>query len=67
VAPAWQSLFARYPGRFVIGSDTWVNQRWVQYGEIMDWYRGWLALLPADIARRIAFANAAGLFVAVPP
>jgi len=67
VAPAWQSLFARYPERFVIGSDTWVNQRWVQYGEIMDWYRGWLALLPADIARRIAFANAAGLFVAVPP
>jgi predicted TIM-barrel fold metal-dependent hydrolase len=66
MAPAWQSLFTRYPERFVIGSDTWVNQRWVQYGEIMDWYRGWLALLPADIARRIAFANAAGLFATAP-
>ena len=66
VTPAWQSLFARYPERFVIGSDTWVNARWVQYGEIMDWYRGWLALLPADIARRIAFTNAAGLFAAAP-
>ena len=66
LTPAWQSLFARYPERFVIGSDTWVNARWAQYGEIMDWYRGWLALLPADIARRIAFANAAGLFAAAP-
>jgi hypothetical protein len=62
MAPAWQRLFARFPERFVIGSDTWVNSRWVQYGEIMAWYRGWLGQLPADIARRIAFTNAAGLF-----
>ena len=66
LAPAWQSLFARFPDRFVIGSDTWVNQRWAQYGEIMAWYRGWLAQLPGDTARRIAFANAAGLFAAPP-
>ena len=62
VTPAWQKLFATYPERFVIGSDTWVNQRWAQYGEIMAWYRGWLAQLPDGTARRIAFTNAAGLF-----
>jgi len=65
VTPAWQSLFARFPDRFVIGSDTWVNERWVQYGEIMAWYRGWLAQLPPATSRRIAFTNAAGLFGAV--
>ena len=62
VTPAWQKLFATYPERFAIGSDTWVNQRWAQYGEIMAWYRGWLAQLPDGTARRIAFTNAAGLF-----
>jgi hypothetical protein len=66
VTPAWQRLFARFPDRFVIGSDTWVNPRWAQYGEIMAWYRGWLAQLPRDTARRIAFTNAADRF-AVPP
>ena len=67
LTPAWRSLFATFPARFVIGSDTWVNSRWAQYGEIMAWYRGWLAQLPADTARRIAFANAAGLFGGRPP
>jgi hypothetical protein len=66
VTPAWRKLFATYPERFVIGSDTWVNQRWAQYGEIMAWYRGWLVQLPEATARRIAFANAAGLFADTP-
>ena len=62
IAPEWQRLFAAYPDRFVIGSDTWVNERWAQYGEIMAWYRGWLAQLPEATARAIAFDNAARLF-----
>jgi predicted TIM-barrel fold metal-dependent hydrolase len=66
VTPAWRRLFAAFPERFVIGSDTWVNQRWEQYGEIMAWYRGWLGQLPAGTARRIAFTNAAGLFKGAP-
>lgn len=66
LTPAWRTLFAAFPERFVIGSDTWVNARWEQYGEIMAWYRGWLAQLPADTARRIAFTNAAGLFAGAP-
>jgi predicted TIM-barrel fold metal-dependent hydrolase len=66
VTQAWQKLFAAYPDRFVIGSDTWVNERWAQYGEIMTWYRGWLAQLPEATARRIGFTNAAGLFGGAP-
>ncbi len=66
LTPAWRTLFAAFPERFVVGSDTWVNPRWEQYGEIMAWYRGWLAQLPADTARRIAFTNAAGLFASAP-
>lgn len=62
VTQAWLGLFTRFPDRFVVGSDTWINERWAQYGEIIGWNRGWLAQLPADTARRIAFANAAGLF-----
>jgi predicted TIM-barrel fold metal-dependent hydrolase len=62
VTPAWLGLFARFPDRFVVGSDTWINERWAQYGEIIAWNRGWLAQLPPDTARRIAFANADGLF-----
>ena len=38
----WRALFERYPDRFLLGSDTWVNQRWASYGEIMAGYRAWL-------------------------
>jgi hypothetical protein len=24
----WKALFTRYPTRFLVGSDTWVNERW---------------------------------------
>lgn len=58
----WKRLFGRYPDRFLIGSDTWNNARWEQYGEIMASYRGWLAQLPKGVAEQIAFSNAERLF-----
>ncbi len=58
----WRTLLLKYPQRFMIGSDTWVNQRWVQYDELMKGYRVWLGELPPDVARRIAWGNAAGIF-----
>ena len=64
--PEWRRLLLRHRDRFVIGSDTWINERWDRYGEIMAWYRGWLAELPADVARAIAWTNAEGLFVRLP-
>jgi Amidohydrolase len=58
----WRELFARHSDRFVLGSDTWINERWVGYDTIMRTYRGWLAQLPDDQARRIAHGNAERLF-----
>jgi len=65
--PEWAALFAEYPLRFMIGSDTWINARWSDYEALMAQYRHWLGALPAAGAQRIAWANAAGLFgVAMP-
>ncbi|MGE5166599.1 MAG: glutathione S-transferase family protein [Sphingobacteriales bacterium] len=53
----WRNLFARYSDRFMLGSDTWINERWFGYDTIFKEYRGWLAQ-----ARRIANGNALPLF-----
>jgi hypothetical protein len=62
LCPAWRALLLKYPTRFVIGSDTWVNQRWQHYESLMASYRAWLGGLPADVARRVAWGNGAALF-----
>ena len=62
LCPEWRALLLKYPGRFMIGSDTWVNQRWQYYDELMQGYRAWLGDLPADVARQVAWGNGAKLF-----
>jgi len=62
LCPEWRALLLKYPGRFMIGSDTWVNQRWLYYDELMKGYRAWLGDLPPDVARKIAWGNAAGIY-----
>jgi Amidohydrolase len=62
LTPEWRALFERYPDRFLLGSDTWVPERWASYGEIMAGYRGWLAQLPPQVAKQIAHGNARALF-----
>lgn len=58
----WKALLTAYPGRFAIGSDTWVTPRWSAYETLMRDAREWLGDLPPDVARRIGWANAAGWF-----
>jgi hypothetical protein len=58
----WRSLFASHSPRFLLGSDTWINERWFGFDTIMKEYRGWLAQLPSDQAERIAHSNAEKLF-----
>jgi hypothetical protein len=58
----WRTLLLKYPTRFMIGSDTWVNQRWQYYDELMKGYRVWLGDLPADVAGNIGWGNGAKLF-----
>jgi hypothetical protein len=62
LCPEWRDLLLKYPTRFMIGSDTWVNQRWQYYEELMKGYRSWLGDLPASAARQIGWENGAGLF-----
>ena len=62
LCPEWRTLLLKYPTRFMIGSDTWVNQRWQYYEELMLGYRTWLGDLPPDAARKIGWSNGADLF-----
>jgi hypothetical protein len=58
----WRDLFARHSDRFLIGSDTWINERWFSYDAIVQGYRSWLGQLPHDQALLIANGNAKRLF-----
>lgn len=62
LADGWKALFSRHPGRFLLGSDTWINPRWESYSAIMSGYRAWLGELPREVAERIAWVNASELF-----
>ncbi|HUP29144.1 MAG TPA: hypothetical protein VM122_03150 [Usitatibacter sp.] len=62
----WKALFTRHPTRFMVGSDTWVNERWASYASLMDGYRRWLGELPHAAAEAIAWRNAATLFALRP-
>jgi len=62
LCPEWRALLLKYPDRFMIGSDTWVNLRWLHYDDLMQAYRVWLGGLPPSVARRVAWNNAAALF-----
>ena len=58
----WRALFEALPDRFMIGSDTWVNERWSRYEALMREARQWLGALPPALAARIGWGNAAGLY-----
>jgi hypothetical protein len=59
---AWRTLLLEHTDRFLVGSDTWVNERWASYSDLIAGYRLWLAQLPAAAARQIAFGNAERMF-----
>ncbi len=60
--PKWEKLFLDYADRITVGSDTWVNAQWDNYEKIIAFDRNWLAQLPPDVAKKIAFDNASRLF-----
>jgi hypothetical protein len=67
LCPDWRALLLKYPDRFVIGSDTWVNARWESYDALMQGYRTWLGGLPPEVATSIGWGNAAELFNVATP
>ncbi len=58
----WKTLLNEHPGRFLVGSDTWINARWHDYEALMQTARRWLGDLDPAVARRIAWDNGAALF-----
>jgi hypothetical protein len=66
VDPAWREAFLEFPDRFMVGTDTYVAERWHYLFEHARWSREWLADLPPDVAERIAWKNGEALFGAMP-
>ena len=62
VTPEWREAFLEFPDRFMIGTDTYVPERWHYVADNATFSRGWLADLPGDVAERIAWKNGEALF-----
>lgn len=75
--PQWRQLVARYPDRFMIGSDpAWpveylhhwdqADQGWDRVADFLAFHRGWLADLPPELAVAIRLDNARRFLRATP-
>lgn len=77
ISSLWGALFAKYPDRFMVGTDTWfaggggrniggVNDRLDGFSEVVKGIRAWLRLLPPDLGEAIAHGNAERFFAQLP-
>lgn len=57
VVPEWRAAFLEFPDRFMVGTDTFVPERWHYVPEHATWSRAWLSDLPKDVAEKIAWKN----------
>jgi hypothetical protein len=62
VPQEWREAFLEFPDRFMVGTDTFVPERWHYVPEHAAFSRAWLADLPADVAEKIAWKNGEALF-----
>lgn len=62
IAPDWRQVIERFPGRFMVGTDTWVNDQWAEYESLVKLNRQWLSKFSREIAEKIAYKNAETLF-----
>jgi hypothetical protein len=46
----------------MVGTDTWVNEQWAQYTDLIAMNRKWLAQFPRTLAEGFAYKNAEKLF-----
>lgn len=58
----WREAFLEFPDRFMLGTDTYVPERWHHVAEHARWSRTWLSDLPPEIAERIAWKNGEAVF-----
>lgn len=62
IAADWRHVIERFPQRFMVGTDTWVNGQWDNYAGLITLNREWLSRFPRRIAELIAYKNAERLF-----
>jgi hypothetical protein len=62
ISDDWYELFVRFPDRFMVGVDTYSLSRWHDFDAVVASIRNWLAQLPDDVAKLLAYDNAAALF-----
>lgn len=62
ISDEWYELFIRFPDRFMVGVDTYSLSRWNDFDSAVAIIRNWLAQLPDDIAKQLAYKNAAVFF-----
>ena len=58
VPAEWKKIFTEFPDRFMVGTDTFAPERWYYISDHAEYTRDWLADLPIDIAKKIAYENA---------
>lgn len=59
---AWQRLFIDYQDRFTVAVDTFSVNRWNTFDSVVKDIHTWLADLPDEVARKLAYQNAYQLF-----
>ena len=62
ISDEWYELFIRFPNRFMVGVDTYSLSRWNNFDAAVATIRNWLAQLPDEVAKQLAYGNAATLF-----
>lgn len=62
IEPRWRALFLEFPDRFMVGTDTYIADRWPHVVDHARMARAWLATLPRDVAEKIAYRNGETLF-----
>ncbi|MBI4637253.1 MAG: amidohydrolase family protein [Candidatus Rokubacteria bacterium] len=62
--PAFKALIVKHADRFLMGIDVWAARLFepAMLDRLMRWTRRLLGELPPDVAERVAWKNAAGLF-----
>jgi len=55
---AWREAFDEFPGRFMVGTDTFTPERWHYIAPHASWSRGWIETLPRAQAEAMAWRNA---------
>ena len=64
LALEWRALLLEFPDRFMVGTDTFVPDRWGMIGSNAVAVRTWLAELPMEIADRVAYKNGEAVLTA---